>query len=194
LVSAIAYLDLERMGADTLVVAPSVRGSSQDAVALVVRGDSDVRTLDGLRGRRVVLPPDALAGRPFVRWLFKERAEKPDEFFASIGEASAQDANLTLVVQGRADATAVRRSAISAWPEGTFRVVAESPAFGLSPIVARNGLDPATVAQIRQSLLTLEERDAVLAGSVISGFTVVDADDYEFARDLYQSGDAAGRQ
>lgn len=190
LVASRVYIDLARDGAAVLVAAPVVAGQPGDAAVLVVSAASSFQTLEDLRGRRLVLAPGSLAGRSFAVLLVQERAGTPlEEFFGSVVEAGEQDANLTAVAKGEADATALRRTSLATWPEGTFRVVTSSPEFGTPPIVARRGLDEATIARVRESLLTMQARGVIpSSGSALTGFVPARDSDYDYLRLLEEAG------
>jgi len=75
LVSANAYLKAQRGSRLSLIVAPLAGDAPTDSIVMVVGGKSGIESLEDLRGRRLLLPPDALAGRPFVRWVFERRGD-----------------------------------------------------------------------------------------------------------------------
>jgi ABC-type phosphate/phosphonate transport system substrate-binding protein len=184
LMSTSAYLIAQRESAIELIAAPIIEGRTDDAAVLVVRGDSESGSLDDLRGGRLAVSPDSLAGHSFIHWLFVDRDDSPGEFFSAVTESGVQDSNLAKVAEGEADATSVRRAALASWPKDTFRVVAESRPFGMPPVVAREDLDDETLAAVRRSLLSASERGVIPAASVIDGFTVPAQSDYDFSREL----------
>ena len=182
LMSTLAYLDVQDARLVTLIATPVVRGESMDAAVIVVRGDSHVKTLDDLRGRRFAVSAD-LAGASFTYWLLEKRGQNPVGFFSE-STADVQDVNLSKVATGKADVTSVRRSALATWPGGVFRIIEQSPGLGMPPVVARKSLDAATVSRVRQSLLTASSRGVVPAGSAITGFRAAADGEYDFARVL----------
>ncbi|HSK47486.1 MAG TPA: PhnD/SsuA/transferrin family substrate-binding protein [Coriobacteriia bacterium] len=188
IVSTRVYLGLEQKGVLTLVAAPVISGRAKDAAILVVNSASRFKELDDLRGEELLVSKDSLAGRAFITWYLNKRGETPRSFFRAIDEEGVQDANLTRLAKGEVAATCVRRSALASWPAGTIRVLAESPEFGMPPVVARKGLDAATVSDIRRSLLSASGRGILPAGTVIKGFAVTDDADYDFARKLELTG------
>ncbi|MDR3686953.1 MAG: PhnD/SsuA/transferrin family substrate-binding protein [Coriobacteriia bacterium] len=182
LMSTLAYMDEQAAGRVTLIGTPVVLGEPMDAMFVVVRDDSKARRIEDLRGKRFAVSQD-LAGVSFVYWLLKKRGENPDGFFSAT-PTDVQDENLKKVAKGEVDGTSVRRSALAAWPEGTFRIIERSPELGMPPIVASKSLDEATVDQVRQSLLHAAARGVIPVGSVVTGFRAANDSEYDFARVL----------
>jgi phosphonate transport system substrate-binding protein len=178
------YLELEQDGEATLVVAPVIADESRDRAVLVVGQESEFETVQELEGQRIVLDEGSLSSEGCVLWMLESLGATPDSFFGEVEYAESQDTNLEMVARGDADATCVRLSALAAWSEGSFRVLAESPEFGLPPILARRGLDMATVARIRESLVSGRTAAALPSTSALGGFLMVTPDDYDFSRVL----------
>lgn len=178
------YLELEQDEEVTLVVAPVIAGESRDRAVLVVSRDSEFETVQDLEGQRVVLDEGSISSEGCARWLLAPLGATPDSFFGEIDYTESQDTNLEQVARGDAEATCVRRSALAAWSDYSFRVIAESPEFGLPPIMARQGLDMATIARIRQSLVSGRTAAALPSTSALGGFLLVTPDDYDFSRVL----------
>lgn len=185
-----SYLELERTGDATPLVAPVVAGQSRDAAVVVVGGTSTITTFEGLRGQSVAFTRPSLCGDTYPRWLLARDGQTAEGFFGRIRYSESQDAGLADVHNGSVVATSVRRSSLASWPEGTFRVVATSPEFSMPPIVCRSGLDSELAAHIRQSLLAFDAASELPAGSLLDRFEPVSVDGYSFAREL--SGFAAG--
>ena len=190
LISVNSYLKLRKSNAATLVVAPVVAGDAEDTAVMVVANDRGFRRIEDLRGGRLALTPGSLAGEAFAHWLFQRRGSNLEDYFGSMKTGGTQDTHLGMVVRGEADATCVNRSDLASWPLGTFRVVAESPGFGMPPVVARVGLGRETIEAIRTSLLSAKRRGVIATGSAIGGFIVPSDNDYDFARVLarYRNG------
>lgn len=189
LVPTHAYLELSESGAVVLVAAPVVSSAGDDTAVMVVDAASPYRSLEDLEGARLLVAPGSLAGNAFARWLLDERDLPQDDFFEVVTEAGSQDEDLRKVSAGEADATAVRRTALDSWPPGTFRIIAESPTFGLPPVVAQRSLDPSVVNAVRDSLLTIGESGVLPDRSSLSGFRRVEDAEYEFSRRLHESFD-----
>ena len=184
LVTVGTYLDLEATGDVALVAAPVVAGQARDAAVVVVSERSEVQTLEGLRGRTVVLTEGSLSGDKYAQWLMRENGTTIGDFFGSVLNAESQDTALADVDGGRAAAAFVRRSGLASWPEGAFRIVASSPEFGMPPVVARADLDPALVERIRASLLGFDAASELPPSTLLERFERAAAEDYRFARTL----------
>jgi ABC-type phosphate/phosphonate transport system substrate-binding protein len=178
------YLELEQDGAAVLVVAPLIAGEARDRAVLVVAQESSFERVQDLAGGSIVLERGSISSEGCAAWMLEPLGASPELFFGAVEHAESQDTNLEMVARGDADATCVRLSALAAWSDDSFRVLAESPEFGLPPIVARTGLDKETVAQIRGSLVSDRTAAALPAASAVDGFLRVAREDYEFSRVL----------
>jgi len=196
LVPIVSYLKLKDHNAATLVAAPVIESQTRDAAVMVVARKSGVQRIEELRGGTLLLSPDSLAGHAFAYWLFERKGWDLSDFFDSLVTSGTQDAHLGMVARGEADATCVNRSDLASWPEGTFRVVAESPGFGTPPLVAREGLARGTIEAIRRSLVSAAGRGVMPTDSVVGGFSTPAESDYGFPRALmrYEAGAASSEQ
>lgn len=193
MISVDTYLRLSDETTVTLIATPEVDGRFLDAAVAVVAADSPFASLDDLRGTRFVVTPGSLASEAYSTWLLAERHESPETFFGAVHANDAQDEDLLHVAEGKADVAFVRRSALVAWPHGTFRVIAESPEFGMPPLVAGPGVDPETVEDIRTSLESPNTSGAIPSNSALGGFGPVTDADYEFSRTLRALAVDSGR-
>lgn len=191
LVPIYVYLNLEARGTASLVAAPELHGSSHDAAVLVVARSSAAHRLEDLRGGTIAMTQRSIAGRPFADWLLEQRGETSAEFFGAINENDAQDLDLGQVLSGEADAACVSRDALVSWPGSLFRVLEESPSFGMPPLVARAGLDEELIEKVREGLVTMELGHVARDGSALSGFQDVAAKDYDFPRERAQMATAS---
>lgn len=196
LVTLSAYLRLESEGTAELIATPVIGGQDRNAAMLVVRDDSAFRSLEDLRGARVVFSTNSIAGEGYATWLLGEFGETPDSFFGEVVRSESQEASFERVSSGEADAAFVPRGDLFGWPQGVFRAVAESPPFGMPPVVARRGLDPELVDLIRTSLTTEGAAPLSAGQGELHGFVAVTAEDFEFARILasHRGGGTAGEE
>lgn len=184
-VATVRYLELVSTNDATLVAAPVLRGERHDAAVIVVSAASDVTELEGLRGRSILLSdPLSLGGYSYVQWLFGQREETPEEFFGDVVVGEAQDRNLAAVLAGEADAAGVNRSSLATWPEDSFRIVSESPTYGMPPLVASTELPDDVVEAVRTSVTAWQPDARSRASRSLQGFLVTSDDAYEFARVL----------
>jgi len=182
-ISVDAYLKLSERDAVTLVAVPLIEGQTADTAVAVVAGDSAIDTVEGLRGGSVAIMSGTLASDGYAHQLFGEYGGA-EVFFTQVETPETHEDCLELVAGGLIDATLVRRSALSAWPEGTFKVIAESPAFGIAPVVARADLDPQVVEDIRDALLSVAASGVLPGDSRLTGFAEANEQDYAYAREL----------
>lgn len=181
-VSTFRYLELEESGVATLVAAPVLGEYQVDAAVLVVRSDSPYRRIEDLRGATVaVAMPESLGGHSYLYWLFDRRGETPEAVFSEIVQGESQDANLGSVLKGEVAATVVNRSALVTWPSDSFAVIAESPNYGMPPLVASSSVEPDTIDAMRESL-TAQAGIPGLSDRQLRGFVIPQPDDYDFAR------------
>lgn len=180
MVSVNTFLDLEQSKEATLLAEPIIAGEHSDAAVMVVSADSDMHSLAELKGSRVALSAGSVASDGFARWLLAQEGHELESFFGSVEYGRSQDGNLALVSSGQADVTCVRRSALAAWSEHTFRVIAVSPEFGMPPVVARSGISDDRLDVVRTALLTGSRAAGARNAGLIDGFTAVEESDYEF--------------
>lgn len=176
------YIQLVRADAGRIVAAPIVGGRGRETAVVVVSAKSSAQRLEDLRGKSVALAdPHSLGGYSFVLWTLTRAGENPRAYFSKVETGLSQDENLSRVAAGDVSSTCVNRSALATWPDETFRVVAESPQYGMPPLVARPGLSPDVVSAVRDVLVGLKPGDGLPQDSAIDGFTHPSAEDYEFA-------------
>ncbi len=180
MVSVVEYLELRDAGAAVLVATPVVGGESLDQAILVSATDT---SRSKLASDTVLVTQGSLASEAYAHWL-RDRREPADRPVKSITLGATQDANLEALLAGRVQRTGVNRSAISAWPSGTFEVEAASPEFGMAPVVARTDLDPQVLAAVRKSLVSMAQRQRLPRDGRVTGFIDADAAAYDFADEL----------
>lgn len=179
------YLQLAGSGDAVLLATPVLDGLAQDAAVIVTAAGTGANDFDDLRGKDILLSdPRSLGGYAFVYWLLDQRASRPEEFFSRVAIGGAQDKNLGKVASGEASAACVNRSALATWPSETFRIVAQSPEYGMPPIVARSTLDRVTRTAIQDVLTTMAPGEGIPEDSSVDGFAVPRPADYDFARVL----------
>jgi ABC-type phosphate/phosphonate transport system substrate-binding protein len=193
LVSTITYLRLHDSGVAALLAAPLLGGRKGSSAVLVVRADSAYRTLEDLKGARVIHVPSTLVGEGLVAWLEHDRGIVAADFFGSVEATGSHDANLQSVLAGRADAAASNRSDLGAWPDGTFRIIAETPEFGPPPLVVGRAVDATTRAAMERSLSSFRGQESTAGVGGLTGFYVPKDSDYDFPRVLRRlAASAAG--
>lgn len=192
LMSTLAYLDVQQDGLVELIATPVVSDRSSDAAVVVVRTGDSARSIRDLQGSTYAVSED-LAGVAYSYWLLRRLGYDPDGFFSKT-PVDGQQSNLAKVASGKARGTSVRLSALASWSTGTFKILEQSPALGMPPIVARRTLDASTVARVRHVLLTAVGDGVIPQTSAITGFRQSSDEDYDFARELDATNRGAERR
>ena len=170
-------------------------GKSSFTSRIYVRRDSGLKTVEDLRGKTIAfIDPASSSGYiyPMVfliqRGLVKNR--DPKTFFREVVFAGAHDAGMRALFNGHVDALAsfdMAREQYLTDPTERERivVVAETPEIPEAGIAARNGLDPAIFAKVREALLKVRapEYAALLKRLYeIDGFAPAEDRDYDPVR------------
>ncbi len=159
--------------------------------AILVRTDSEIETLDDLRGRTFAFGDHISFGSHYMpRAMLLRRgidlADLMDYSFLERHERIPQ-----AVLRGDYDAGGVRRRVahemLADHPE--LRILATSPELPPYALVARVGLDPLLIEEIRQALIAPDPLGAgaiTLIGQNVR-FRVVEDHDYDFARQVVEA-------
>jgi phosphonate transport system substrate-binding protein len=130
-----------------------------------VRKDSGIKTLEDLRGKTMAfVDPASSSGYIYPMVLLIQRGlvknRDPKTFFREVTFAGSHDASMQALLNGHVDAIVsfdMAREQYLKDPAQRERVtfVAETPPIPEAGIAAREGLDPATFAKVRNALLTI---------------------------------------
>jgi phosphonate ABC transporter permease subunit PhnE len=195
---------------DAQVILTQVRrGSPSYYSAIVVRDDSNIRTVDDLRGRTIAwVDPQSTSGFVIPRFLLAERGLDPQRLFRQQVFAGGHDAAVLAVYNGQVDAAAVWAEPPSdgggAWvrflrnrPPPRLRPILYSPpvpsdAVGVHPTFMRE--HPTLVRSVRSALMAMgqsEDGRAILRRlNSTDGFVEANSSQYALVRRAY----AATRQ
>jgi phosphonate transport system substrate-binding protein len=151
----------ERIGADPLLA--NVRhGSTTSSGQIVVRADSGITSLEGLRRRRFAFVGEtSVNGYVMPRALLVSQGIDPDGLFAGTVFAGSSDAVLLAVSGRRVDGGATAGDGASATRltpptmDEQFRVIARTAPVPNEALCLRQGLPPALKKQIADGLLRL---------------------------------------
>ena len=172
---------------------PDVHGRPRYFGDLVVRAGTSITSLADLRGRRIGCNDViSLSGHLALRFAIEALGEHPDEF-AELVFTGGHHASLDAVLSGDLDACVVDsvvRIGRSRYDDAvaSLRVIDRLGPWPVQPLVARADLDPDLVAEIRTTILRLDERPDVraqLEASALAGFVAVDPDHYEPVADAF---------
>lgn len=159
-------------GGVEIVAVPVVGGVTVYHADLIVRADSGITSLEGLRGRRFAFTdPLSLTGRRVVEVWLTEQGETPQDFFGETFFTHAHDNSIHAVRRGLADGASVDSLVLEYLerhaPQETegLLVIRRSRAFPIPPLVAPAGVGDDTLERLREALLGLgssrREREAL---------------------------------
>lgn len=131
---------------------------------VVVRSDSDIQTIEQLRGRDFAfVGPTSTSGYVFPMVGLKKAGLNPRKDFKNVIYTGAHDANMLAVKNGRVDAATVADRIYAAAlekgqvEEGDLRVIWRSEAIPESPMVWRKDLPIDLKKRIRQAFLSIRD-------------------------------------
>jgi phosphonate transport system substrate-binding protein len=157
----LAYLVArERVGVEPLLTNVR-RGSTTTSGQIVVRAESGITSLDGLRGTRFAfLDERSVTGYLMPRALLAAQGIEPDGYFAEALFAGSADAVLLAVSMRRADGGVVASEGIALrlTPPGLderFRVVAQTAPVPNETLSLRKSIPPALGRQLGDGLLRI---------------------------------------
>lgn len=151
---------------------------------IVPAADRTTRSILDLRGRVFAYSdPDSNSGYLYPNYQLTTLSERPNSFFGKAfftwGHRRVVEAVAHRVADGGAVDGYVWETLARFHPEltGLTRIVHRSPDFGFPPIVARRGLEPEVVLELRRVLVGMAEHEAgrrLLGELNLSGFTAGD--------------------
>jgi phosphonate transport system substrate-binding protein len=157
-------------------VAPVVRdrddtGAEGYFSVIVVRADSPFQTLADLRGRSLAwADPNSASGFAFPSYYLRKQGIEIERFFSRTGFAGNHETAVLAVLNGSYDAAATfwtneRRGNVPRMvekgmiPEGSMRMIWQTPLIPSSPYVTRTDLPRDLQDAFRDALLSIHERD-----------------------------------
>lgn len=161
---------------------------------LVVRSDSGIDSIEGLRGKRLALvDPGSTSGALVPRQVFARQVGRPLEaYFSQVGYTGSHTRSIARLLAGQIDAAFVGSqnlaTEIGADPDkvGQIRVVWRSVALPNDPFVLRGQLCDTLKERIRATFLGDGGRQskALLENLNVTRFVPVTDRDYDIIRDL----------
>jgi phosphonate transport system substrate-binding protein len=178
------------------IVARNVwHGKASFTARIYVRRDSNITSLEDLRGRTIAfVDPASSSGYIYPMVLLIQKGlvtnRDPRTFFKEVVFSGAHDASMRALLNGHVDAIAsfdLAREQYLKDPAERARIVfvAETPEIPEAGIAARAGLDPALVARVRAALLSIKgpaHADLLERLYEIDGFAPADDRDYDPVR------------
>jgi phosphonate transport system substrate-binding protein len=164
-VHPVGYVLASREAKAMIVVRNLWHGKSSFTSRIYVRKESGLKTLEDLRGKTMAfIDPASSSGYTYPMVLLIQRGlvknRDPKTFFREVVFAGAHDAGMRALLNGHVDALAsfdMAREQYLKDPAERERIlsIAETPEIPEAGIAARDGLDPATFAKVRDGLLQI---------------------------------------
>lgn len=157
----------DQTGAE-VILAEVYRGSSLYTGRIFVRRDSDITSLEDLRGKSIAFAdPISESGYLypldiFVQMGLLEMGQDPQSFFSTVYFAGGYQQSMQAVVNGFADAAGASQYAeLLVSPDQLQNIIwiAESAPIPSHVVIARQGLDPDIKAALVTAMLKLNEPD-----------------------------------
>jgi phosphonate transport system substrate-binding protein len=194
-VHPVGYVLASREAKATIVVRNLWHGKSSFSSRIYVRKESGIKTLEDLRGKTMAfIDPASSSGYTYPMVLLIQRGlvkdRDPKSFFREVLFAGAHDAGMRALLNGHVDALAsfdMAREQYLNDPAERERIIyiAETPEIPEAGIAARAGLDPATFAKVRETLLQIRApayAELLRRLYEIDGFAPADDRDYDPVR------------
>lgn len=170
---------------------------------LIVRKDSDIRSIHDLRGRTYVYNEETSnSGYNLPRAHLLELG-LTQGFFGKLLRSGSHEESIRMVADGRADASYVTSLVLEydlAHGLGVadrVRVVESLGPTGIPPVVARSGLPEGVRQELRRHLLAMHEDPegrSILDQALVQHFVPVDDANYQDIRERKNRAEAAGFQ
>lgn len=177
-----------------LLAAPQVLGDTVYHSLLLVPTDSPAQSMADLRGKVFAFTdPISTTGRSYPVSMVKQMGETPESFFERTFFTYSHDDAIRAVANGVADGAAVdslvyafaieREPALAA----KTRIIHQSPAFGIPPVVIGPTVRPQVADELRMILLQMAD-DAngrlALEQAGFEKFVLIDDTAYDSVREL----------
>jgi len=177
-----------------LLVAPQAYGKTVYYSYIIVPFDSQVKSLEELRGRVFAFTdPLSNTGKLVPTYMLAKMGETPDSFFSKYIYTYKHDKSIERVAQKLVDGAAVDSlvweyvNRINPELTSKTKVIKKSPPYGIPPVVVRPGLSPKLKKQIKDILLNAHKDEAgrqILRKMMIDKFVVIDDSAYNTIRDM----------
>jgi phosphonate transport system substrate-binding protein len=189
-----AYIVGQRDFGMQLLAAPQVMGDTVYHSLLIVLADSPAQTMADLRsGVFAFTDPISTSGRNYPIWLVQQMDETAESFFSRTFYTYSHDDAIRAVANHVADGAAVDSLvyafALEREPElaQKTRVIHQSPAFGIPPVVVSPEARPQLVADLQAALLQMNKTtagQAALQVAGMDGFVLIEDALYQSVREL----------
>jgi phosphonate transport system substrate-binding protein len=145
-----------------IIAVPEVNGTATYNAYIIVPAASPAKELRDLRGTTFAFTdPKSNTGKLVPTYMLARLGETPESFFRKVIYTYGHDKSITAVAERFVDGAAVDsliwEMVIRKQPEiaKKVKIIARSPAYGIPPMVAVPGMDPAQKQAIRTALLAM---------------------------------------
>ena len=191
--SPFAYVDAARDGKIRIIAQSILDGSATYRGIIVARGDSGLKTLADLRGKRFAfVDPKSASGYVYPRAMLIEKGITPETYFKETFFAGDHTKVITAVLERRADAGAIYEGALGVAKSNGVQTenlvtLASTESIPHDAIAVRSGLDGALVKKIRAALVDMDKSEAgrrVIANSKkkLTGHVIADDSLFDVVR------------
>jgi phosphonate transport system substrate-binding protein len=178
------------------LAAPQVNGETIYHAYLIVPANSPAQTMADLKGKVFAFTdPISLTGRAYPTSLVEALGKTPETFFSRTFFTYSHDEAIYAVANGLADGASVDsmvyEHALARDPAlaQKVKVIHQSPAFGIPPVVINPNLRPQVKAALQSLLLEMDkdsQGQSALAAIGVERFVVIDDEAYASVRSLMQ--------
>jgi phosphate/phosphite/phosphonate ABC transporter binding protein len=163
-VGSLAYAKLRTRLGVVPVARPESGGVSWYRGVVVVRADGRLRNLSGLRGKRFAYVPDTSAGELCMRSILRRMgASDPGAFFGRAIRARSHEEAIRMVLEGKADAAAVKDLVLRRIVRGEpgmaahLREIDRTSTFPENALVVSREMNEQQVGRFRDLLLSMHK-------------------------------------
>jgi phosphonate transport system substrate-binding protein len=198
-----AYLEGKEQFGMRLLLAPEVEGERVYYSYLIVPVSSTATSLADLRGKVFAFSdPLSNSGKLVPEFQLFLLGETPNSFFERYEYTGSHDDSILAVAEGLVDGAAVDSLVfdyvVDRNPEigRRVKVIARWGPYGIPPLVAAPGLDPAVERRVREALLGMADDPQgrrALDALGIDRFVTIDDSAYDSIREMLRALQEAGR-
>ncbi len=193
-VCSLAYVEgKEQFGMELLVV-PEVRGETRYYSYIIVPGDSNINTLEELKGKSFAYTdPLSNSGKLSPEYMISQMGENPENFFRLTFFTYSHDKSIQAVAEKMVDGAAVDslvwdfENATDPRFTSRTKIISKSPPYGIPPVVVSKDIDPALREKLRKILLQMHEDKKgkeILVRIMIDRFTEANDSFYDSVREM----------
>ncbi|MBF0409843.1 MAG: phosphate/phosphite/phosphonate ABC transporter substrate-binding protein [Candidatus Riflebacteria bacterium] len=192
---SLAYVENKEKIKMKPLVKPVRFGSTSYRGIIIVRGDSGIRNLSDLKGKKFAwVEKESASGYTFPKALLIEAGINPDKDFSEAAFLTKHDAVVLNVLLGKFDAGAcyddARKTLKDQEKTRELTILGTTQDISNEPIVCRSDLPEDLVAQIKDAFIKLSLKNPVHKAILqnltdVQGFLPADDSDYDYVKKMY---------